>query len=128
MKESDPKGLCPNTPGAKLDAGKIRPQLVMFGFARALEKVAAVATFGANKYSDGGWVQVEDGINRYTDAMFRHLLKEGIGEKFDPQTEVYHAAHVAWNALARLDLMIREDETSATRNAFINTFKKNLLK
>ena len=42
-------------PGAKLDSGKIRPSLVLGGFARALAEVSAVGTFGAEKYSDNGW-------------------------------------------------------------------------
>lgn len=121
IKESDPNGLSPNTPGAKLDAGKIRPSLVILGFSRALKEISKVATLGAIKYSDNGWLHVEDGINRYTDAMFRHLLEEGADEEFDVQTGVFHAAHVAWNALARLDLMIREEERSNSESSQSNT-------
>jgi hypothetical protein len=108
--EQDPTGLNPHTPGAKLDAGKTRLGLVLGGFARALEQVGRVGTMGAQKYTDEGWVSVPGGIDRYTDAMYRHLLKESMGVHFDPSTDLLHAAHTAWNALARLDLMIREGE------------------
>lgn len=108
--EADPNGLHPNSPGAKLDAGKVRPALVLGGFARALWAVAEVGTYGATKYTDNGWVEVPDGENRYDDADLRHWLKEKMGQKCDVDTNYLHAAHEAWNALARLDLYIRETE------------------
>lgn len=109
--EIDPHGLDQHAPGAKLDAGKCRAGLVINGFARALKAVADVGTYGANKYSDNGWMEVQDGQQRYTDAMYRHLLAEAQGELCDVDTGLLHAAHAAWNALARLDLMIRNPET-----------------
>ena len=108
--ESDPNGLTANTPGAKLDAGKLRPALVLGGFARALTAVTAVGTYGAVKYTDNGWMEVINGETRYDDADMRHWLKEKIGEDSDPDTEFLHAAHKAWNSLARLDLICRRME------------------
>lgn len=105
--ESDPHGKGPHQSGAKLDAGKNRMSLVLMDMNLALERVAAVATYGANKYTAGGWLHVPNGQMRYTDAMFRHLLKEP-NELLDPETCVEHAAHAAWNALARLQLMLLE--------------------
>lgn len=95
-------------PGAKLDAGKVRIGLVLHGFARALSAVSEVGTYGAKKYTPDGWIEVPNGQARYTDAMYRHLMREAAGEHEDPETGIAHAAHAAWNALARLDLMIRE--------------------
>lgn len=106
--ETDPTGRAPNEPGAKLDAGKVRVGLVVGGFARALHEVSRVGTYGARKYTDNGWKSVPDGASRYTDAMYRHLFAEACGEKSDPDTGILHAAHAAWNALARLDLMLQE--------------------
>lgn len=111
-REIDPLGFAPQVPGAKLDAGKNRLGLVLLGFARALHEVGKVGTYGAQKYSDNGWQQVPDGERRYTDALLRHLLREGCGETHDPDTGIRHAAHAAWNALARLDLAIRAAEQS----------------
>lgn len=59
------------------------------------------------KYSDNGWQHVPDAEWRYTDAMFRHLMDEARGEDFDPDTGLLHAAHAAWNALARLVFIVR---------------------
>lgn len=114
-KEFDPNGKNPHESGAKLDAGKIRPGLVLGGFARALKEVVKVGTYGANKYTDNGWMEVPNGIQRYEEAKMRHWLAQQTGEEVDPDTGLYHAAHEAWNALAKLDLMIRELERKQTQ-------------
>ena len=106
MTETDPTGRKPQEPGAKLDAGKLQVGLMIFGFANALDAVAAVTTFGARKYTPNGWRQVPDGFNRYTDAMGRHLLAEMKGQSHDPDSGLLHAAQTAWNALARLELLL----------------------
>lgn len=108
MTETDPNGIGQHNPGSKLDANKPQASLLI-DFGRALLAVAEVGSFGAKKYTRGGWQYVEDGKNRYTDAMIRHLLKEQI-EEFDKDSELLHAAHCAWNALARLELMLREKD------------------
>lgn len=110
--QRDPSGLDQHAAGAKLDAGKLRAGLVLGGFARALQEVAAVGTFGANKYSDNGWVSVDRGVQRYTDAMWRHLLVEQAGELIDPESKLRHAAHAAWNALAVLELTLRAQDAT----------------
>jgi len=114
LEDSDPNGVDQHETGAKLDAGKVRMGLVLGDFANALEMVSLVGTVGANKYTDHGWLDVPDGISRYTDAMLRHNFKEHAGELLDPELtelagkDVRHAACVAWNALARLELALRE--------------------
>lgn len=108
--ETDPKGLSKGDPGAKFDAGKVRPSLILNDMPRAMLAVAEVGTYGAEKYSDGGWKYVAGGVERYTDAMDRHRLKEGI-ELNDEDSGLLHAAQVAWNALARLELMLRQQNS-----------------
>lgn len=108
VRELDPNGTSPNQPGAKLDGGKVRPELIIRGFSDALMEVARVGTFGANKYSDDGWKEVPNAKRRYTDAMYRHLLKEHMGYMEDPDSNLLHAAHTAWNALARLQFILEE--------------------
>src|SRR5690606_41842045 len=78
--ERDPNGIDPREPGAKLDAGKVHPSLILSDMARALLAVAEVGTFGANKYSDGGWQYVQDGIKRYSDAKDRQRLPDTLEE------------------------------------------------
>jgi len=108
--EADPTGRDAHAPGAKLDAGKIRPALVLGGFARALQAVSAVGTYGAVKYTEDGWISVPNGEARYADAQLRHWLKSCVGEQCDPDTELLHLSHEAWNALAKLDLYLRKQE------------------
>lgn len=110
LSENDPYGMKANASGAKLDAGKVRVGLVLGGFARALMEVAKVGTAGANKYTPNGWMEVPNGIERYTDARDRHQLKEYMGEEIDPDFGYLHAAHECWNSLARLDLILRAKE------------------
>lgn len=95
----------------KYDGGK--PALwrgVFDYFPRAISAVGDISTFGARKYAWNGWERVEDGFARYSDAMVRHLAKEGAGELYDPDSGLLHAAHTAWGALARLELLLREME------------------
>jgi len=106
--ESDPLGVPQHDKGAKLDAGKPRVGLMTRGFSRALMAVAGVSTYGAKKYTDDGWMEVPNGVERYTDALHRHLLQEVSEGPIDPESGMRHAAQVAWNALARLELMLRE--------------------
>lgn len=109
MSEADPTGKGQHEMGAKLDAGKVQ---VMRGaikyFPRALRAVAAVSMFGASKYAWNGWEEVPDGVQRYDDALGRHQTDESIDGLYTPDSKLLHAAHVAWNALARLDLMLKE--------------------
>lgn len=109
--EKDPFGRDARSLGSKLDAGK--PCLYRGGiayFPRAITAVAAVSTFGASKYAWKGWETVPEGFERYSDALVRHLIREGEGELLDPDSGLLHCAAVAWNALARLELKLRETE------------------
>lgn len=108
MNERDPDGIDQHAPGAKLDDGKVMAG-VLSDFSLALLEVAKVGTFGAKKYSRGGWQYVKDGIQRYYDAMWRHILGER-HKPIDKDSNCIVAAQIAWNALARLELMLRKAE------------------
>jgi len=100
--EHDPHGKAAHEPGAKLDAGKLQAGL-LFDFRGALRAVAEVSDHGARKYSRGGWLSVPQAQERYTDALWRHLLAEGA----DADSGLDHLAHAAWNLLAILELRLR---------------------
>ena len=109
--EKDPHGKSQHERGAKLDAGKPRLSMVLGGFSRALRAVGEVGTLGAAvEYTDDGWMHVPNGEQRYTDAMLRHYFDEQDKGLLDKKSGKLHAAHCAWNALARLDLAIRREE------------------
>lgn len=97
--------------GKKFDTGKA-PTLrgCLSYFAKALTAVANVSAYGAKKYNNTdyapNWKKVEDGLGRYSDADARHLLAEAIDGLYDPESHLLHAAHHAWNSLARLELLL----------------------
>ena len=111
-KEQDPNGQRSEEPGAKMDAFKIPvTRGALHYFPRAITAIAELSAIGANKYSWKGWQKVPDGINRYGDGLGRHELRiEGDYTRRDPDTGVLEATAVAWNALARLELILREME------------------
>jgi hypothetical protein len=111
--EIDPNGKSSHELGAKLDLGK--PSIyrgALSYFPRSIAAIARVSEVGARKYAWKGWESVPDGILRYTDALARHLLAEGRGEEVDQDTKCLHAEQVAWNACARLELILKEKEKS----------------
>lgn len=108
--EVDPYGVDAHAPGSKLDAGKVRPWLMVSGFAHALAAVADVTTKGAIKYTPHGWASVADGQERYMEGFTRHLLATARGETHDTGpggTGCLHKAQMIWNLLASLELELR---------------------
>lgn len=105
----------PTSSGKKYDIGKAPVYNGFFRyFPRAIKRVALVSLYGTQKYSlqyeDVNWARVTDGFNRYSDADARHIIDEFIDGPIDPESELEHAAQHAWNAMARLELMLREKE------------------
>lgn len=85
-----------NDQTAKADAGKLKLSLVP---TQIIRDIAEVREYGNNKYPDGGpdnWKNVE--IQRYRDALFRHLLAylddpHGV----DEESGIEHYKHMACN-------------------------------
>lgn len=95
--------------GVKLDDGKLKLGLVFGGFANGLKEVGAIGTFGANKYTENGWQTVPNGVDRYKDALLRHLFAWMSGEEFDNESGFRHLAHAAWNCLALCTLTFKAE-------------------
>lgn len=106
--QADPYGKSPQDAGSKLDLGKapVRTGLLEY-FPRACMAVANVSAYGAKKYTWNGWETVPDGARRYGDAEVRHICEQAISGKPDIESGLEHAAHEAWNALARLEILLR---------------------
>lgn len=111
----------------KLDMGKARPwRGLLQYFPRALRAVAEVSGYGFEKYQEwGGWKKLADANARYEDALARHQLDMARGETFDPESELRHSAHRAWNALATLELALIEAEkvTSAPQPVTVGKYE-----
>lgn len=103
-----------HVPGAKDDKGKPIAGELVLGFPRALEALVAVATYGANKYSRGGYLHVNNFDVRYLDAAMRHLLSYGRGDKTDKESGLPHLAHCLWNIAAILEMETRHEESSGS--------------
>jgi len=92
--------------GLKNDEKKLLAGLVIQDFGLALLQVSGVGTYGATKYAPKNWLLVEEGEKRYLNALMRHLLLSET-EELDPETELSHLTHVAWNILAVVELKER---------------------
>ena|SRR5690554_920511 len=95
--------------GLKYDGGKPRWVLLMQGCHAALLRVVEMLTFGAKKYRAHSWQEVENGQERYRDALYRHMNAYESGELTDPESGLPHLAHVATNALFMLELEERKN-------------------
>lgn len=116
-------------PGMKFDSGKAPiDSLFLRYFPRAIEAVAMVSEYGARKYEVMNWLKVDNGVERYTDGLGRHKLKEHTeGPYDDGDSGLAHAAQVAWNALARLELMLKADMIENRRGNDIGPEGKPIL-
>lgn len=105
--------------GLKYDLGKAEVQQGVFDyFPRALMEVANVSSYGARKYDWNGWQYVSDGYNRYANAGGRHKLLQGIDGFYDigvGGSGLLHDAQEAWNALAKLEIGLRDGRYTSTR-------------
>ena len=79
----------PTSEGRKDDSGKTPWHLMP---PDALNQIAQVLEFGANKYGDRNW---EKGMNwsRPFSALMRHMWAWWRGESRDPETGLSHLAH-----------------------------------
>lgn len=93
--------------GIKHDGGKPRLAEMIMDFAPEMVELCKVWEFGADKYSKSNWKLVDNGIDRYTNAMLRHLLAE-TNNLYDDESKLLHAAHIAWGAMARLHFILKE--------------------
>lgn len=118
-----------NTEGVKYDKGKLRIAEMLEDFNEPLQEMCRVWQYGAHLYSKGNWKFVDNAKDRYTNALMRHLLSEKYN-KYDYDSKLMHAAHVAWNALARLYFIMQEpvtveDKVMAEENANKNECDNN---
>lgn len=90
----------------KSDTNKLSPTLIDVEW---YEDTCKVLTFGATKYSKDNWKKCED-INRYIDALERHLLEVKKGNYIDSESGCSHLAHISCNAMF-LHFFTRKGET-----------------
>ena len=91
--------------GLKFDCGKLRWDLLPLD---VVEKLVEIYEFGANKYGENNWRNLQNGYKRCRAALFRHLTAYDKGEQVDPESGKSHLAHAAWNALSMVYFAERE--------------------
>lgn len=118
LEESSPHGIPLGAPGCKLSAGKPKLSFAIDGFPMALKAVSAVGQFGHEEkgYGLNSWKTVADGETEYHEARYRHQTDIARGEYRDAQSRYPHLFHVAWNALAELELHIQNNPGSFERD------------
>ena len=93
--------------GVKYDDNKPRLAEMLVDMREPLLALCKVWEYGANKYTPDNWKKVDNGKDRYTNAMLRHLFAEE-DSPVDDESLLLHAAHIAFNALARLYFILQE--------------------
>ena len=89
----------------KHDAGKPRYDLLP---AHAIDELAKILTFGAEKYAPNTWKLVDDGVERYRAALLRHTFAMQAGELLDAESGLPHAAHAMCCASFIVELQKKE--------------------
>ena len=93
--------------GMKHDQDKPRYDLIP---ANAINELAKVLTFGAEKYAPNSWQNVEDGLNRYRAALLRHTFAIQNGELYDEESGLLHSAHAQCCAAFITELQLKLEE------------------
>lgn len=83
----------------KKDAGKLRMDLIP---PSAIKALATVLTYGANKYSESTWHNVEP--YRYKAALLRHIVAWMDGERLDEESQLPHLYHALTNLAFLIDM------------------------
>ena len=101
--------------GIKFDNDK--PKLADFleDFKDVIFELYKVYEFGTNKYGRENWKQVENGKDRFSNALIRHFLKDGV----DDETGINHQTHTAYNALMRLYFILQEENGNENQRGSI---------
>ena len=98
--------LNPET-GMKFDTDKPMYNLIP---ANAIDELAKVLTFGAEKYAPNSWQDVPDGMERYRAALLRHAFAIQRGEIYDQETGLPHSAHIMCNAAFITELQMKGEK------------------
>lgn len=110
----------------KFDGGKAPMVRGLLGrFPRALMQIALVSEYGQRKYGTfNGWESVDDAFPRYDDAHGRHDTLRFIEGPYDANDSgLPHLAQRAWNALATLEIALRNEMVLLTRGNEIENGK-----
>ena len=80
--------------GIKFDTGKLQfslipPEIKLY--------LAEILTFGAKKYAPDNWKKID--VQRYYDALERHMNAFQLGEENDEESGMHHLKHALTNMM-----------------------------
>lgn len=91
----------------------------------ALAEVAKVAAYGRSKYDTYNWKKGGP-ASQYHDCRQRHEIKYWYGQDKDSESKCFHLAHIAWNALAALELQLTGNLDDNRYKGYSEEFVNNL--
>jgi hypothetical protein len=77
-----------------------------------LPHVIEVGTYGARKYDRDNWLHVEGGVERYYEAVGRHVRDVMLGDWRDEESGCVNLGHIVWGILAGAELVRRAQPKS----------------
>ena len=80
--------------GMKFDDGKLQFSLIP---PEVKLWLAEILTFGAKKYAPNNWKKIE--VQRYYDALERHINAFQLGEENDSESKMHHLKHALTNMM-----------------------------
>ena len=102
--------------GLRYNKNKIRFDLLE---PYAIEQLAKVFTKGAEKYEPNNWLKGMPWMDVVA-SLKRHLNEFEQGVDFDEETNLYHMAHVAWNAMAIVSYYKHKPEFDNRNHRYLN--------
>ena len=91
--------------GVKYDGEKPKMHLLP---PKAINEVAKVLTFGAQKYDEENWRKLEDLQSRYSSGALRHIFAHLDSEDLDPESGLSHLAHAICCLLFKLEIELED--------------------
>lgn len=99
--------------GLKFSNDKPKLHLLFRQFPNAIQEIVKLSEYGHNKYIEGdedyqNFSRVENPDTAYIDAELRHLC-DMYSKDIKDESGFIHKAHKAWNALADLELTLKNN-------------------
>lgn len=108
----------------KNDLKDNKPMMALID-ARFKEELAMLLTLGGFKYDFNNWkLAKQSEVNKYRDALERHLIQRDKGEYIDTDTGLPHTIAIAFNAMALHYFDLKFNSDNGQRKLYIKQLNK----